>query len=111
VGDVAPVAGDNLVFPPGVGKLVSTNDYPPGIVFGSISVTGGNYQFPDNPIQSTTVTVQGSAVLSATSIVCDTLTIGSLPGVLCFAPADATKDVATLGADVPQSVASPPFDR
>lgn len=43
VGDVAPVAGDDLQFPASVGQLAAVNDYPSGTVFNSISVSGTGY--------------------------------------------------------------------
>ena len=84
--------------------MESINDYPTGTVFGSITVSGGTYQFQNNPIQSTTVAVQGDAVLTAVSIVCDTLTIGTPPGAASNAVATNTK--APLTANVSQPVAS-----
>jgi subtilisin-like proprotein convertase family protein len=75
-GDVAPKPGDILVFPAGVAKLESMNDYPAGTVFDSINVSGGNYRF-QNGITSSGVVQVTSGTLTTSSIVCDTLTIGS----------------------------------
>src|SRR5262249_24093968 len=51
-GNVAPVPGDELVFPTGVGlgNRNSTNDFPAGTTFHSISFTGGAYQIDGNAI-------------------------------------------------------------
>jgi autotransporter-associated beta strand protein len=43
VGNVAPSAGDDLVFPAGVRQTVATNDFPNNTVFNSITITGDNY--------------------------------------------------------------------
>jgi hypothetical protein len=48
VGGVAPVAGDDLVFPGGASNLNNTNDLPAGTIFRSIAVTGGAYQIGGN---------------------------------------------------------------
>src|SRR6185503_14716026 len=42
VGDVAPAAGDDLVFPPGV-TLNSVNNFPAGTAFSSIAFSGSGY--------------------------------------------------------------------
>ncbi|MCA9190571.1 MAG: autotransporter-associated beta strand repeat-containing protein [Planctomycetales bacterium] len=41
VGDAAPVAGDNLVFPGGVSDRTADNNFPDGTAFNSISMSGG----------------------------------------------------------------------
>lgn len=43
VGDVAPVAGNDLVFPPGAARLSNTNNFPAGTTFNSITFSGGTY--------------------------------------------------------------------
>ncbi len=48
-GGTAPVAGDDLVFPEGAPKS-TTNDFPAGTTFASITVGGFNYTFGGNPI-------------------------------------------------------------
>lgn len=42
-GDVAPVAGDSLVFPPVAARKTNTNNFPAGTVFASIQVSGTDY--------------------------------------------------------------------
>jgi hypothetical protein len=77
VGDVAPKAGDKLVFPAGATKLNSVNDYPAGTAFGSITVSGSGYCF-NNGVQSTAnIEVQAGKQLEADKIVAGTLTIGA----------------------------------
>lgn len=49
VGDIAPVAGDNLVFPPGNART-SINNFGSGTSFGSVLITGTNYNITGNPI-------------------------------------------------------------
>jgi hypothetical protein len=77
VGNVAPIAGDNLVFPSGAAQLESVNDYPAGTVFGSITVSGSGYRFHIGASSSISVQVQTGAQLEADSIVTGTLTIGA----------------------------------
>lgn len=52
VGKIAPVAGDELVFPPGIGALDRTtnNDFPAGTAFSTITFTGDDYTLSGNPI-------------------------------------------------------------
>jgi hypothetical protein len=76
-GDVAPLAGDNLVFPTGAKQLESVNDYPDGTVFGSITVSGSGYHFHTGDSTSTSLEVQTGAQLEADSIITGTLTIGA----------------------------------
>lgn len=43
VGDIAPVSGDDLVFPPGAATLSNTNNFAAGFLFNSITISGGSY--------------------------------------------------------------------
>ena len=45
VGNIAPIAGDDLVFPAVANRKDSVNNYGSDVVFGSITVLGGGYQF------------------------------------------------------------------
>jgi len=49
-GGIAPVAGDDLVFPPGASHMSNTNDFPGGTAFNSITVTGSPYVLSGNLI-------------------------------------------------------------
>jgi hypothetical protein len=84
-GDVAPQAGDNLVFPAGAARLENVNDYPAGTVFGSINVSGSGYVFQGNAYKSSMVNVQPNTNVEANSIYSDTLTIGA-GSVVTIAP-------------------------
>jgi hypothetical protein len=86
VGDVAPFAGESLIFPADAARTASVNDFPAGTVFGSIDVLGNNYHFQSGVIRSGTIAVRGTNSLTATSIVCDTLIIG---GTSSATPASA----------------------
>jgi hypothetical protein len=77
IGGVVPSAGDDFVFTGNVGQQRSVSDFPAETAFGTITVAGGNYQLTNGAIRSTTVKVQDNATLSASSLVCDTLVIGS----------------------------------
>jgi autotransporter-associated beta strand protein len=50
VGDLAPVAGDDLVFPAGVADKATLNDFPAGTEFTSIAVDGPGYSISGNRI-------------------------------------------------------------
>lgn len=51
VGDIAPVAGDDLAFPPVAGAAWrSTNNFPAGTAFASILITGTNYTIRGNRV-------------------------------------------------------------
>ena len=49
-GGTAPVAGDDLVFPNGAANQSTSNDFPAGTSFNSISITGGTYTLAGNAI-------------------------------------------------------------
>src|SRR6476661_1563907 len=53
-GDVAPQAGDDLVFPQGSQhprlQFANVNDFPDGTAFHSLDVSGGGYQLSGNRI-------------------------------------------------------------
>lgn len=50
VGDVAPVANDDLVFPAGAARLGAANDFLPGTPFNSIRFTAGGYSLNGNQV-------------------------------------------------------------
>jgi clostripain len=76
-GDVAPLPGDNLVFPTGVSQLESVNDYLAGVNFGLITVSGNGYQLHTGNSTFTDVQVQSGNQLEVDKIVAGTLTIGA----------------------------------
>jgi autotransporter-associated beta strand protein len=49
-GDMAPIAGDSLVFPTGAAQLENVNDFDPGTVFVSIAFEGAGYHLSGNAI-------------------------------------------------------------
>ena len=51
VGNVAPVPGDNLIFPGGTARLTSTNDFPAASVFNSITVSNDFYILHGNEVR------------------------------------------------------------
>ena len=75
VGNVAPLPGDNLIFPAGAAQLVNFNDYTSGTTFGSITVSGDGYHFQGNAYQSSTFVVQANINVEVNSIYGDTLTM------------------------------------
>ncbi len=42
IGDIAPQAGESLLFPAGAAQLSSTNNFPSGTVFNSLRITGNH---------------------------------------------------------------------
>jgi hypothetical protein len=76
-GNVAPLPGDDLVFPTGAAQLESVNNFPSGTAFGSIIVSGSGYHFHLDDSSSTSIQVQASAQLEADKIITGTLTIGA----------------------------------
>jgi autotransporter-associated beta strand protein len=78
-GDVAPQAGDDLVFPAGPADLVAVNDFAAGTTFNSLNVTGGGYQLGGSAVTlsggvSADVPAGGSATLA--------LAVGGAGGVV-----------------------------
>lgn len=51
---VAPLVGDNLVFPATASNLTNNNDFPGGTTFGSITIQGAGYNFSGNTLSLTT---------------------------------------------------------
>ncbi len=50
VGDVAPTAGDDLVFPATALRMTATNDFPGGTAFHSIRISGSNWTLNGNAV-------------------------------------------------------------
>ena len=53
VGDVAPVAGDVLIFPDGAARIANTNNFTAGTNFASLSVSGTGYNITGNAVALT----------------------------------------------------------
>lgn len=51
VGDVAPSAGEDLLFPPGAAQSTAVNDFPDGTVFNSINITETGYLLKGNAVE------------------------------------------------------------
>jgi hypothetical protein len=102
---VAPLPGDYLLFPPSTAKLESVNDYPAGMIFGSIEVLGSNYIFQNGITSSGTIKVS-SGTLTTSSIVCDTLVIGQLETVASVTTANAVSNLPKQTAGVHPRVMS-----
>jgi uncharacterized repeat protein (TIGR01451 family) len=73
VSNLAPIAGDNLVFPAGAAQLTNTNTFVPGRTFGSIQVNGSGYVIGGNAI-NLSGGLAGGAAAGATFNVPITLT-------------------------------------
>ena len=113
---MAPLPGDNLIFPAGAARLKNFNDYPSGTVFGSITVSGSGYHFQGNAYQSSTFEVQPNTNVEVNAIYTDTLTIGAGATVTIAAipggPHAANSALKPLAADAllpnqPETVAQP----
>ncbi|MEO5803736.1 MAG: autotransporter-associated beta strand repeat-containing protein [Verrucomicrobiota bacterium] len=48
--NVAPVAGDDLVFPAGAAQVSNTNDFPAGTLFNTITISSNSYSIVGNAI-------------------------------------------------------------
>src|ERR1051325_1167897 len=48
--NVAPVLGDDLIFPAGAARLSNSNDFGAGISFHSITLSGSNYVINGNSL-------------------------------------------------------------
>lgn len=69
VGDVAPSAGDDLVFPANASQFSTNNNFPIFTSFRSITVEGGNYTISGNPFRLTNgILVKGGTQNINTSI-------------------------------------------
>jgi hypothetical protein len=104
--DLAPIAGDNLVFPAGTMPKDSVNDYPAGTVFGSITVSGTGYNFTMGNSSSASVQVIDGGQLTANSITTGTLTIGGTRKSAAPAPSDPDAPQAAAEAAVKSADAS-----
>jgi len=49
-GNVAPLSGDDLVFPAGAAQVGNTNDFPAGTLFNSITISSNSYSIVGNAI-------------------------------------------------------------
>ncbi|MEO6391640.1 MAG: VCBS repeat-containing protein [Pyrinomonadaceae bacterium] len=86
VGDIAPVAGDDLVFPDGVTQFTTSNNFFLFTSFHSLSVTGGSYTFGGNPFTLTTALT----VNSGTQAINTFLTLGGPVTITCDVGATIT---------------------
>jgi autotransporter-associated beta strand protein len=66
--DVAPVAGDDLVFPSGAVRLVNTNTFPAGTLFGEILFSGDGYRPFGNQLAVTNHLTARNAASTTNSI-------------------------------------------
>ena len=99
-GDVAPNAGDNLIFPAGAARLDNVNDYSSATNFGSVTVSGSGYHFQACDSSSTSMEVQTGVQLEAGKIITGDLDIGQGATItiapIAAGPLAASTSVATL---------------
>ena len=50
LGNVAPSAGDNLIFPAGALQTANVNDFANGTAFGTIQISGDSYSLTGNQV-------------------------------------------------------------
>src|SRR5205807_174377 len=60
--DVLPVPGDDLIFPSAAARTQTTNDFPAGTVFNSITIGGVNYD-----LQGTNLTLNNGISVTNTT--------------------------------------------
>ena len=107
VGDVAPTAGDNLVFPANAARKTNVNNFASGTVFGSIVVSCNGYHLLNSGMQSSTVNVQTNSLLETQSINTGTLTIGAGAVVTISAIPTGVQITAVQNLTVPVPAALP----
>ncbi len=105
VGDVAPSAGENLVFPSGAARLTSVNDLS-GVTFGTISVSGSGYTLNAGNITATTVNVGSDSVLVVGTLVADSLVLGGTGATDSGSTASTTTSTDSSIAPVASEVAA-----
>ncbi len=66
---VAPVAGDNLVFPLGAARMTNVNNFPAGTAFGSITFQRGGYVVTGNALSP--ASINASHIAGTTTILAD----------------------------------------
>ena len=54
-GQIAPVAGDDLIFPSGASSLVSNNDIGAGVIYGKLTVADTGYSITGNAVSFTSI--------------------------------------------------------
>jgi len=67
-GGVAPVAGDDLVFPSGASRPTNTNNYPAATSFNSITILGSGYTLSGNSIALGTAGLTETGVTATNTI-------------------------------------------
>lgn len=109
-GGKAPTPGANLEFPADAARLENFNDFLPGMEFGSIVVADG-YHIQTNSIKSSAIIeVKANSVLTAASIECDTLIIGST-GIVVTPHAENAANASDPVGQPPQSEPNDPTPR
>lgn len=82
MGDVAPLAGDDLVFPAGAARLSHSNNFAGGTVFHSILFTGTNYIVAGNSLTLTAGISNQPPPGGVNTFGCP-LTIGAAQNIAC----------------------------
>ncbi len=93
VGEVAPVANDDLFFPTTAAQFTANNNFPLFTTFNSITIEQGNYTLSGNPIRL----ANGMTVGGGTQTINLTIT---LTGPQVFAGSQATTTITVLGISV-----------
>ncbi|MFN4261141.1 MAG: beta strand repeat-containing protein [Gemmataceae bacterium] len=106
-GGVAPVAGDDLIFPDGAATLTVTNDFTVGTTFSTITINGGDYTLNGNAlflsggrISSSATTVNVTNTINLTILANNPLTIKNVYPTTHFVfngPIDMGAHTMTLG--------------
>jgi len=89
--DVAPVAGDDLVFPSTAAQFSTQNDLASGLTFGNITISGANYDIGGNSIRLTGQ-VASTVTVGSDNISLDIAFDG--PGTINVAQANANLSLA-----------------
>ncbi len=109
VGDVAPVAGDDLIFPGGaVARLSNSNNFPANTAFNGITLAGTNYV-----LKGSNVTLTGGIIVSNTlnnnTIELSVLLNGAQTFAISNASAQLNLGTADSGTFIDTTGGSPTF--
>src|SRR5262249_26299233 len=102
VGNVAPQAGDDLIFPGGAAGLNNSNNFAAGTAFGSITIDGGGYTLNGNGI------TLGAGGLTVNSAAVGGFDIFNLAGITLGAASTIAETYggATLNLESPVTTAA-----
>jgi fibronectin-binding autotransporter adhesin len=103
LGNIAPAAGDSLLFPDAVSNQTAVNDLPANTLFGSIAIRDGGYAISGNPIRlfgaiaATHTTGNSSFTAPITLLTATNIVTGNAGATLTLGAIDTGEIVGTTG--------------